>query len=530
MLFIPSTSQVMRRIRYTLRHKGHQTTRLSRKSIEFSCLIIGAGLVALSSLGFTLLSDYALEWNAQWAQKYPNLVWVILPVGMALLGWFTSRFAPYVSGSGIPQVIASIAMPHGPYKTRLIRLGQTLWKIPITLAAMLLGASVGREGPSVQVGAAVMLWWGEFCRRHNFAFKGLSTNELIATGAAGGLAAAFNAPLAGVIFAIEELGRGVMLRWERKVLIGVLISGFILVAIMGNNPYFSNYTGATDVPHMFLWVLLCAMCCGVFGGIFARLLGKGVAAYSPASVRGWVRRHPVIVSLFLGLLLAALGTYSNGQTYGTGYHMVNIALQGDPIEPIGTGIAKLFATVFTYWTGVAGGIFTPALTTGAGIGSIIWELTGGMVDLRLLVLLSTAAFLAAATQSPVTASVIVMEMTGSQSLLLWMLVCCMVASIVSRQFCPKPFYHFAAGRFRQRMQELSRNEAEAKRLEEEALKAQQEAEVLQQGLESDLSNTEVTEDNQALLDKEVEKDILEHENNIQNNKRKPDKIKSDSSS
>ena len=78
---------------------------------------------------------------------------------------------------------------------------------------MVIGASVGREGPSVQVGAAVMLSWGNFCRKYNFAFRGLSTNELVATGAAGGLAAAFNAPLAGVIFAIEELGRGVMLRW-----------------------------------------------------------------------------------------------------------------------------------------------------------------------------------------------------------------------------------------------------------------------------------------------------------------------------
>ena len=101
-----------------------------------------------------------------------------------------------------------------------------------------MGASVGREGPSVQVGAAVMLAWGNFCRKYNFAFRGLSTNELIATGAAGGLAAAFNAPLAGVIFAIEELGRGVMLRWERRVLLGVLAAGFILVAIQGNSPYF----------------------------------------------------------------------------------------------------------------------------------------------------------------------------------------------------------------------------------------------------------------------------------------------------
>ena len=91
--------------------------------------------------------------------------------------------------------------------------------------------SMGREGPSVQVGAAVMLAWGSWCKRYNLAFKRLQDKELLAAGAAGGLAAAFNAPLAGVIFAIEELGRSVSLHWERQIFIGVLASGFFLVAI-----------------------------------------------------------------------------------------------------------------------------------------------------------------------------------------------------------------------------------------------------------------------------------------------------------
>ena len=449
---------IMHKVRFYLHHKSHQTGRLSRKSIEFACLLIGAAWVALFSLGFALLADLGLEWNAHWTAKYPYLVWVVMPLGLTALSWFTAKYTPYVAGSGIPQVIASISLPHGTNKTRLIAFGQTVWKIPLTFLAMLLGASVGREGPSVQVGAAVMLAWGNFCRKHNIAFKGLSANELMATGAAGGLAAAFNAPLAGVIFAIEELGRGVLLRWERRVLLGVLACGFILVAIMGNNPYFPHYLGATSVPYMYLWVLLCAVVCGICGGLFARLLGKGLAAYSPAKWRGWIRRHPLWIAFLLGLFLAALGTYSNGNTYGTGYNVVKDLLNNEAVQPQGLGIAKLFATVATYWTGIAGGIFTPALTIGASLGAQIWDCTGGTVDQRLLVLLSMAAFLAAATQSPLTASVIVMEMTGSQPVLFWLLICCLFASLVSRQFCPKPFYHFAAGRFRQRIQEQNADE------------------------------------------------------------------------
>lgn len=416
--------------------------------------------MALFSLGFAKLADLGLEWNTQWATRYPIAVWFVLPFGMAALAWFTPRYTPYVGGSGIPQVIASLSLPHGAQKSRLITFGQTLWKIPLTFLAMLIGASVGREGPSVQVGAAVMLAWGNLCRRYGMAFTGLNANELMAAGAGGGLAAAFNAPLSGVIFALEELGRGILLRWERRVLFGVFAAGVILVVIEGNNPYFPQYQGATLVNNMLLWVLLCGVICGILSGIFARLLAKGIAGVSPTFLRGWVRRHPVIVALFLGIILAALGTYTHGQTYGTGYHVVANALAGEVIQPESLGIAKLFATVSTYWTGIAGGIFTPSLTIGAGIGAHISAFTQGLIDPRLLVLLCMVSFLAGATQSPLTAGVIVMEMTGSQPILVWSLIGGLIASFVSRQIMPKPFYHFAAMRFRQRVVEESKSNSE----------------------------------------------------------------------
>ncbi|ORC38678.1 chloride channel protein EriC [Haemophilus quentini] len=380
---------------------------------------------------------------------------------MACLTWFTKKYTPYVGGSGIPQVIASINLPHSSYKTKLVEFSHTIWKIPLTFLAMLIGASVGREGPSVQVGAAVMLAWGNYCRKHNLAFRGLSTNELLATGAAGGLAAAFNAPLSGVIFAIEELGRGVMLRWERRVLMGVLAAGFILVAIQGNSPYFPRYQGATSVSYLYLWLAICGVACGILGGIFGRLLAKGLAGLSPEKWRGWIRQHPIYIALLLGLVLAALGSYTHGQTYGTGYEVVAHALEGQAINPE-IGILKLLATVTTYWNGIAGGIFTPSLTTGAGIGTMLWDFSGGMVDQRFLVILCMAAFLAGGTQSPVTASVVVMEMTGAQPVLIWLLISSIIASIISRQFSPKPFYHFAAGRFRQQMQARQAEELRSK--------------------------------------------------------------------
>ena len=144
------------KVRYVLHKKLRQTYRISYKTLEFTCLLIGASLVSLFSLGFAKLADLGLEWNAQWTQQYPIAVWFILPGGLALLTWFIAKYTPYVGGSGIPQVIASLSLPHQANKNRLVAFGQTLWKIPLTFLAMLIGASVGREGPSVQVGAAVM--------------------------------------------------------------------------------------------------------------------------------------------------------------------------------------------------------------------------------------------------------------------------------------------------------------------------------------------------------------------------------------
>lgn len=216
---------------YRIAHKIRQTRRLSKKSIAFLFLLAGSAMVALTALLFAHLADFALELNAQFVRTYPWFAWVALPLGLPVIAWLTRRYAPYTSGSGIPQVIASLSLPYGASKTRLIVLGQTFLKIPLTFLAMLAGASVGREGPSVQVGAAVMSAWGAWCKKHGLAFRGMQENDLIAAGAAGGLAAAFNAPLAGVVFAIEELGREVMLRWERQILMGVLAAGFIQVAI-----------------------------------------------------------------------------------------------------------------------------------------------------------------------------------------------------------------------------------------------------------------------------------------------------------
>ena len=435
-------------LRRLARKKIRQIGRLSRKSVQLCVLLGGAVLVALVSLVFARLADTALEWNAHWVGRAGWLALIVLPFSLVALRWFTMKFAPNAAGSGIPQVIGALSLPPGPAQHSLVSLRQTLWKIPLSFAGMIAGASIGREGPSVQVGAAVMLAWGNFWKNRGIKLRSFHANELIAAGAAGGLAAAFNAPLAGVIFAIEELGRGTALRWQRLVLIGVLASGFLVVAIAGNNPYFGVFAGTADIENIVLWIAVVGIANGIFGGIFAWLLGKGLAGVAPHRWRERIRAHPFMTAFAMGLVVALLGLLTGGAVYGTGYHVAAESMAGEGTIATGFGFAKIAATVASYWAGIPGGIFTPALTTGAGIGSMIGDWAGPDLDARVLVLLSMAAFLAAATQSPLTASVVVMEMTGSQPMLFWLLVASLIASVVSRQFSPYPFYHLAAGRFR----------------------------------------------------------------------------------
>lgn len=438
-------------------HKWLQTRRWSRKSVSLLMLLIGATLVALVSLLFAKLSDWALEQNARLVAQYPWFAWVALPLGLPVILWLTRRFAPYTAGSGIPQVIASLSLPSGAHKKYALGFFATMLKIPLTFLGMLIGASIGREGPSVQVGAAVMASWGRWCAKRQWRTR-LQENDLIAAGAAGGLAAAFNAPLAGVIFAIEELGRNVMLRWERQIFIGILAAGFVQVAIEGNNPYFRSFYGV-EMQHIFAWVCLCALICGVSGGVFAHLLYKGTVIFTPIRWRTFLFKHPLLLAFILGLALAALGTISQGETYGTGYHSASSALRGSYDAPFAVAIAKWLATIFSYWAGIPGGIFTPSLTIGAMIGQHLADLANLTVSMNVVVLICMTAFLAAATQSPLTASVVVMEMTGSQSLLIWLIIASLIASQISRLFSPKPFYHLASARFRNKInQELAQKQ------------------------------------------------------------------------
>lgn len=436
------------RIRQSLLRKLRHTARLSRHSFRFAVFLGGAAFVALFSLAFAWLAELMLDWNQQLVSAYWWSAILVVPGGFAALRWLTLRMAPQARGSGIPQVIAAMSLPTGPAQSLLVSLPQSLWKIVLTAGGLLAGASIGREGPSVQVGAAAMLAWGRWWQARGGSALGFRPEALIAVGAAGGLAAAFNTPLAGVVFAIEELSRGTAMRWDRLVLSGVLAAGFLSLAMLGNHTYLPITESILSLHTSWSAIMLCALVNGALGGLFAKALLAGPSSFLPHQWRALPTQRPVAVAAGCGLLVALLGMAAGGSTYGTGYDQAAALLNGQEGPGLGFGLAKLGATVASYFAGIPGGIFTPSLAIGAGIGDNLAALLPGEVDARLIALLSMAAFLAAATQAPITASVIVMEMTRTHDLTLLLLATTLGASFVARQFCPRPFYHAVARHFR----------------------------------------------------------------------------------
>jgi len=353
----------------------------------------------------------------------------------ALVVWLARRFAPGTAGSGIPQVMAALdpAAPPG-LRGGLVSLRLSVAKAFLTAGSLLAGLASGREGPSVQIAAGVM----QHARRWLPAHPGISEHGLLVAGGAAGIAAAFNAPLAGVMFAIEELARTLEQRSSGLIIAAIVLAGLMGVSFFGNATYFDTI----EVPalHYALWwpALLLVLACGALGGVFARLLHASITG-STDRIGRWRAAHPVAFAGACGLAAGVIGIVSHGATFGSGYGYTRGLLEGHLDVPLLYVTLRVVATWLAVWSGVPGGIFAPCLAIGAGVGHDIAAFTGATADGAALIALGMAAFLAAVTQAPMTAFIIVMEMVGGHAMVLSLMAAALGASLVSR-WVARPLY------------------------------------------------------------------------------------------
>lgn len=387
-----------------------------------------AALAGLTVVAFTWMTEQAIGYFVAFQKGFwwGPLLWI--PASTAAIVWLTRRFAPGAAGSGIPQVMAALTPAVSKSDRNLfVSIRLTVAKMLLTTWGLLAGLSLGREGPSVQIAAGVM----HHARRWLPAKSQISEHGLMMAGGAAGIAAAFNTPLGGVMFAIEELSRKPEQRSSGLLLAAIVLGGLIAVSVYGNASYF----GVIRVENLSMALLLpglaVAVCSGLAGGLFARLLVMSLAGRSGDWFSRVRRKAPVRFAAACGLVIAVLGVVSHGDTYGSGYTHTREMLAGNGDASPLYVLLKFVTTWLTTWAGVPAGIFAPSLAIGGALGNDIAQLTA-YANAPTLIALGMAGFLAAVTQAPLTAFIIVMEMVDGHALVLSLMASALVASGVSR--------------------------------------------------------------------------------------------------
>ncbi len=391
-------------------------------------VMAAAAAAGLTVVAFTGLTEHALRlfFDLYAAWWWAPLVWV--PLSTAAIVWLTRRFAPSAAGSGIPQVMASLDSSVSPAQHGFfVSIRLSLAKIALTVWGLLAGLSLGREGPSVQIAAGIML----AARRLLPKRSPVTEHGLLVVGGAAGIAAAFNTPLAGVMFAIEELSRTPEQRRSGLLMVGIVLAGLLAVSINGNATYFGVIHVIELGRSAILPGLLVALCGGIAGGVFARLLITSLSGTGHDRFSRWRRRRPVAFAAGCGLAVAVIGVGLDGSCFGSGYLYTRAMVEGGHTIPAWYLFFKFIATWLTSWSGVPAGIFAPALSIGAALGNDIALLTQFPAP-PVLIALGMAAFLAAVTQAPLTSFIIVMEMVDGHAMVLSLMACTLIASAVAR--------------------------------------------------------------------------------------------------
>ena len=405
----------------------------------------GAVVVGLTAVLFALGAQLANECFRWVLAISPWLAFIVMPAGLALNTWIARTFFAGSQGSGIPQTIAALKAQDLNQLGGLLSLRITVGKIALTLMALTCGASVGREGPTVQIGASIMYSLRRFSR---FSYQDELQGLIIAGGAAG-VAAAFNTPLAGIAFAIEELSRSFEQRTNGLVLTAVIFAGLAANAVLGNYTYFGTVSTSLGPAVGWAAVILCGTTGGLAGGLFSRLLIVASGGWR-GIVGSWIHKHPILLAALCGAILAVLGTLSGHHTYGTGYEEVrDILANGNSGYPA-YGIYKFLATLVSYLSGIPGGIFAPSLAVGAGFGASLSHLLP-FVPASSVIVLGMVAYFSGVTQAPLTTFIIVMEMTDNHSIVLPLMATALIAHGVSKVICAEPLYKTLAENYLRRL-------------------------------------------------------------------------------
>jgi len=385
------------------------------------------------------LLHFILNWH-DW------MIFIIAPIGFVLSWWLVKEFAPNAKGSGIPQVMAAVelANPKEHRKIRsLLSLKIIIFKILSSVVLVIGGGAVGREGPTIQIAGSIFRkvneylpdWWPK-----------ISKKNMIMTGAAAGLAAAFNTPLGGIVFAVEELSKTHINYFKTALFTAVIIAGLTAQTLAGSYLYL-GYPKTNDVSLMVMFPII--LVAGVAGILASQL------SVIMLRINHWKKRKlktdrsNILFLIGCALIIACISFFISREILGSGKEiMERVLFTQDKHEAWYVPVLRMLGPALSFTSGGAGGIFAPALTAGASIGSVI----SGIIHLtpnetNVVVLGGMVAFLTGITRAPFTSAIIVLEMTDRHSLIFHLMLAGMISSIFSILVSRHSLYDVLKGNF-----------------------------------------------------------------------------------
>ena len=408
-----------------------QRLRVRENQIFLALTIIIGILAGLAAVLFTIAIKEAT--HLLFGISPSHLRYILVPTAISLLtGFLLAKYFPDCRGSGVPQTEAAFHLQQGYIATR-VPFGKFLTGV-LCIGS---GHSMGREGPSVQIGAGIASWLGRW-----FRLSPARAKSLVPVGAAAALAAAFNTPVAAVLFALEEIIGDMNASLIGSAVVASVTSVIVERSILGNHPIFR-------VPEYHLVhpaELLAYTGLGIVGGIVSLAFCEGLLRLRAFFLRLPERTRiyqPAIGGLIVGVLLVFFP-----QVLGVGYEYVDQALNGGLLLKtlLVLCLAKLVGTIISYASGNAGGIFAPSLYLGAMAGGAVGVLVHRFApfptgDPGAYALVGMGTLFAGIIRAPMTSVFMIFELTQDYQILVPLMIANMLSYMISKHYQPKPVYH-----------------------------------------------------------------------------------------
>lgn len=422
---------------------------LKKQFLQFLPFLVASFITGFIAFLYSRIFTFSEKCSQQIFHYNKYFIFIITPLSF-LASWFlVKKIARYSAGSGIPQVMASVELSrHSTHHLikKFLSVKVIIIKILASAVKVFGGGIAGREGPTIQIAGSIFV---EIHKRLPIWWVPISEKNVMIAGAASGLAAAFNTPLGGIIFAIEELAKTHIKYIKSPLFVAVIIAGLTAQGFGGSYLYLgypkTDYNGWL----VFIGIILTSIVSGYFGSKMCSIM---------IFVMDFFEKfkniyQQVFIVIFCGFFVATFIFFFGAEVMGSGKELMERLLftnnkQVDWYLPF----LRMNGLIATFSFGGAGGVFAPSLSSGASFGALIAQflnLTGD--NANLLILIGMTAFLTGVTRAPFTSAIIIFEMTDRHSIIFFLLLGAVLSSIISNFVTKKSFYDILKEKYIERV-------------------------------------------------------------------------------